>query len=346
MDHSPLPMQNDDGARPASASTAGGERILIVDDTPGIQKILSDLLTRNGYQTAACGSGPEALSAAFANPPDLVLLDIMMPGMDGFEVYEALKANPATRDVPVIFLSALSDVVEKIRAFSAGAVDYVIKPFHIQEVLMRVRTHLMLRSLQKRLEEKNRILQQEIEDRKRVQEELRRLVSLDPLTGLYNRRYFFEVAVAEFKKSRRYTRPLSVILLDADHFKNVNDRYGHSVGDQALIHMANIMKENLRQVDILARYGGEEFIILLPETNLPHTLNAAERIRSQIEATPLRLGFDSVQLTVSLGIADIQSCPSNCSFDNLLIYADRALYAAKNAGRNRVETYPPRPATP
>ena len=314
-------------------------KILIIDDTPGILRLLNDLLTRNGYETSVISNSAEAVSAAFQSPPDLIMLDIMMPHMDGYDVSAMLKDNPATHDIPIIFLSALGNVPDKVKAFKAGGVDYINKPFHIDEVLMRVKTHLTIRQLQKNLEEKNLLLMKEIEQRKKTQEELERIVLLDPLTGLYNRRHFFNVAFTEFKKARRYGRPLSVILLDADHFKNVNDTYGHAVGDRVLIHLSEIMRNSLRTVDILARYGGEEFIILLPETNLPHTLYAAERIREQVEKTPLPLEDGQVDLTVSLGVADIQSCPTECSFDNLLLHADKALYNAKNTGRNRIVTH-------
>ena len=322
-----------------TAVVPGRPKILIIDDTPGILRLLNDLLTRNGYDTRVISNATEAVSAAFESPPDLILLDIMMPHLDGYAVSALLKSNAATRDVPIIFLSALGDVPDKVKAFKAGAVDYINKPFHIEEVLMRVRTHLTIRQLQKSLEEKNNLLTREIEQRKKIQEELERIVILDPLTGLFNRRHFFNVAFTEFKKAHRYNRPLSVILLDADHFKNVNDSYGHAVGDRVLIHLSQIMKKCLRVVDILARYGGEEFIILLPETNLPHTMHAAERIREQVENTPLFLEDGQVHLTVSLGISDIQSCPNDCSFDHLLVNADRALYMAKNTGRNRIVSH-------
>jgi diguanylate cyclase (GGDEF)-like protein len=325
-----------------AVSTAAPYRpkILIIDDTAGMLRLLKDLLVRNGYEPFTVLSGAEGVTYALQSPPDLILLDIMMPDMDGYEVCAMLKGNPVTRDIPVIFLSALSDVFDKVKAFSVGAVDYINKPFHIEEVLMRVRTHLTIRTLQKSLEDQNAMLVREIDERRRIQEELERIVILDPLTGLYNRRYFFNVAFNEFKKARRYNRPMSVILLDADYFKNVNDTYGHAVGDMALMHLAKIMKNSLRTVDILARYGGEEFIILLPETNLPQTITAAERIREQVESNPLVMNDFQVNMTVSLGISDINSCPNECSFDNLLIFADRALYAAKNAGRNRIATNP------
>lgn len=302
-------------------------------------RILHDLMTRNGFQTSHAKNGETGLAEAFQNTPDLILLDIMMPGMDGFEVCHRLKQNPTTRDVPVIFLSALADIVDKLKAFSEGGVDYILKPFHIEEVMIRVKTHLTIRLLQKSLQEKNRMLMQEIEERQRIQEQLERIAIIDPLTGLYNRRHFFTVSLNEFKKSRRYNRPLSVILLDADHFKNVNDTYGHAVGDLALIHLAQIMKTNLRVVDILARYGGEEFIILLPETNLPDTLTVAERICNEVASTPLIHEDKSVHLTVSMGVADILSCGIDCTFDTILINADKALYAAKDAGRNQVAAF-------
>jgi len=313
--------------------------ILVVDDTLDNLRLLNDLLTRAGYLVRPVPNGKMALSTAQADLPDLVLLDVMMPGMDGFEVCQQLKADEKTAEVPVIFLSALSDLMDKVKAFSAGGVDYIIKPFQAEEVLMRVHTHITIRHLQQSLEEKNAQLELEISERKRAQEELERLASTDPLTNMFNRRRFFMLAEAEFRKAIRYNRPLSVLVFDIDFFKKVNDTYGHGMGDQALIHIAHLTRICARDADVAARLGGEEFAVLLPETSRVDGRRAAERLRQMIEKTPLQVNGQEVPLTVSIGVADNYLEPAPDRFDQILTWADRALYIAKDIGRNQVAVY-------
>jgi diguanylate cyclase (GGDEF)-like protein len=313
--------------------------ILVVDDTLDNLRLLNDLLTREGYRVRPVPNGKVALAAAQADPPDLILLDIMMPGMDGFEVCQHLKAGEKTSEVPVIFLSALSDLMDKVKAFNAGGVDYIIKPFQAEEVLMRVHTHITIRHLQQSLEEKNAQLELEISERKRAQEELERIASTDPLTNIFNRRRFFMLAEAEFRKAQRYGRPLSVLVFDVDFFKKVNDTFGHGAGDQALIHIAHLSRVTARDADVVARLGGEEFAILLPETNRIDGRRAGERLRQMIEQTPCQPDGQALQLTVSIGVADNHLEPAPAHFEQILTWADRALYQAKDAGRNRVAVY-------
>jgi diguanylate cyclase (GGDEF)-like protein len=312
--------------------------ILVVDDTLDNLRLLNDLLTREGYIVRPVPDGRMALTSAQVEPPDLILLDIMMPGMDGYEVCQRLKADERTAETPVIFLSALGDVMDKIKAFGAGGVDYILKPFQLEEVMIRVKTHLTIRRLQKTLEEKNAQLELEIAERKFAQEELERLASTDPLTGLYNRRRFFMLAEAEFRKATRYNRPLSVILFDVDLFKRVNDTYGHGIGDQALIHVARMARVSARDADVISRHGGEEFALLLPETNRQDARIAGERLRNLIEKTPVTVDGHEILLTVSVGVADNTSFHPD-RFDQILIWADRALYDAKETGRNKVIVY-------
>lgn len=313
--------------------------ILVVDDTLDNLRLLNDLLTREGYRVRPVPNGKVALAAAQADPPDLILLDIMMQGMDGFEVCQHLKAGEETAEVPVIFLSALSDLTDKVKAFSTGGVDYIIKPFQAEEVLMRVHTHITIRHLQQSLEEKNAQLELEISERKRAQEELERIASTDPLTNIYNRRRFFMLAEAEFRKAQRYGRPLSVLVFDVDLFKKVNDTYGHGMGDQALIHIAHLARVTARDADVVARLGGEEFAVLLPETSRTDGRRAAERLRQMIEKTPCQPDGQAVNLTVSIGVADNHYEPAPTHFEQILTWADRALYVAKDSGRNCVRVY-------
>jgi len=313
--------------------------ILVVDDTHVNLQLLNLLLSRQGYRVLTADDGTAAIAVVQHDLPDLILLDIMMPGMDGYEVCQELKKEDNTKDIPVIFISALSDVFDKVKAFSLGAVDYIIKPFQTEEILARVSTHLIIRKLQISLQEKNALLEKEIMERKRIQVELERIATTDPLTGLYNRRYFFNLGETEYAKAQRYKRPISVIILDADHFKDINDSYSHAAGDQALVHLATQLHNLTRSADIVARYGGEEFIILLPETPSQDAYWLAERIRETIQNSILSYEGKQFSYTLSLGIADNQVSEQCAKFEGILSLADRALYQAKDRGRNCTVIY-------
>ena len=312
---------------------------LVVDDTHVNLQLLNLLLSRQGYRVLTADDGTAAIAVVQHDLPDLILLDIMMPGMDGYEVCQELKKEDNTKDIPVIFISALSDVFDKVKAFSLGAVDYIIKPFQTEEILARVSTHLIIRKLQISLQEKNALLEKEIMERKRIQVELERIATTDPLTGLYNRRYFFNLGETEYAKAQRYKRPISVIILDADHFKDINDSYSHAAGDQALVHLATQLHNLTRSADIVARYGGEEFIILLPETPSQDAYWLAERIRETIQNSILSYEGKQFSYTLSLGIADNQVSEQCAKFEGILSLADRALYQAKDRGRNCTVIY-------
>jgi two-component system cell cycle response regulator len=490
--------------------------ILVVDDEPENLHVLSHMLHLFGYRVRAVSEGAMALSVAQAAPPDLIMLDISMPGMDGYETCQRLKADERTRDIPVIFISALVDVQDKVKAFDVGGVDYVPKPFQIEEVLARLETHLSMRRLQIQLENANHQLEEanrdlakrlrELSDAQAAEREQRQLAEslrdtivdinssldynevlelvlkhlervvphdaahialpngdgnihvrralgykergreeqllslrvpidffpiwsrvyesreplaisdarldsiwgnlpelswvrssacapiltkgefmgflnldsatvdfftslqldrlrtftdyaaaaiekarlfektqnlaiTDELTGLLNRRQVLMLAEIEYERVRRYHRPLSAVMIDIDHFKRINDTFGHPVGDEALIALANCCRANLRTVDILGRYGGEEFLILLPETQHNKALEAAERIRKQVEAMVLPAAKGPLKLTISAGVATLD-LESPVPLDELIKNADDALYGAKAAGRNRVQGEP------
>ncbi len=477
--------------------------ILIVDDMPDNLHILSQTLKRLGYKVRAVMDGELALTAAQAATPDLIMLDVDMPGMDGYETCRRLKADARTTDTPVIFISALGDVTAKVKAFEAGGVDYVTKPFHIEEVQARIETHLALRKLQKELEQTNWVLEQRLKDlsaareaereqhqlaetlrdtiaalnsslnyeevlnlildnlgkvvphhsaslalvdekgmvqvertrgyteeegvvvcsfshiparshyiwrhvietcqpvfvldtgqdaewaaqpllpwarsyacaptvvkgkvigflnlesrqpgyfsenhiwrlqafadqaavaieKARLFDETQRLAITDGLTGVFNRRHLLLLCEQEYERTRRFRHHLSVIMADIDHFKLVNDTYGHPTGDLVLQTLARLFQENLRTVDLLGRYGGEEFLLLLPETNYEQAMAAAERLRAQIELAHTS-EISPVAVTISLGVASGEATDS-LTLNALIKLADDALYAAKAAGRNR-----------
>lgn len=478
--------------------------ILIVDDMPDNLHILSQTLKRFGYKVRAVMDGELAIAAAQAAVPDLIMLDVDMPGMDGYETCRRLKADVRTADAPVIFISALGEVNDKIKAFQVGGVDYVTKPFHIEEVQARIETHLALRKLSLELESTNLMLELHLAelnkarkaeheqrllaetlrdsiaalnsslnyeevlnlildnlgkvvphhsaslavldengmvqvertrgyteeegvalcnfshiparshylwrrviethqpvfipdtaedaewaaqpllpwarsfacaptiikenvigflnlesrqpgfftqahiwqlqafadqaavaiDKARLFDETQRLAITDGLTGIFNHRHLMQLCDHEYERSRRFHHQLGIIMADIDHFKMVNDTYGHPVGDGVLKSLANLFMENLRTVDLLGRYGGEEFMVLLPETNFEQAMAAAERLRMQVEQAYHR-DASPVAITISLGVASTEA-NNNLTLSALIKLADDALYIAKNAGRNQV----------
>ena len=299
--------------------------ILIVDDVEDNIEILGDLLIFDGYKVQSANSGEMALKQVQESRPDLILLDILMPGMNGFEVCEKLKADESTKDIPVIFVSSMTDLDSKVKGFKTGGVDYMNKPFQRAEILVRVNTHITLRRLQKHLEAQNL--------------ELKRLANTDYLTDLYNRRRFFHEAEEAFTETGDSENPISVTLIDLDYFKKVNDTYGHLIGDKVLIHIAHLIRDYCRENDLAARYGGEEFAILHPSIDRRNAYQITEEIRKQVEDTPFLHGDYEIGVTLSAGVVDSQVCRDCPRIDDMLARADCALYRAKDGGRNQVVVF-------
>lgn len=312
--------------------------ILAVDDQQLNLKILQGYLADGGYEVRVAMSGEAALEALQELPSDLVLLDVSMPGMNGFETCERIKTFPELKDVPIIFLSASDEVNDKVKGFLSGGVDYVTKPFQKAELMARVETHLALRNIQRELEDRNLQLEQEISTRRLMEDMLKRMAMTDYLTGLYNRRHFFDIAQSEIERCRRYKTPVSIIMMDIDHFKLVNDKYGHATGDLVLQVVAKQCRSILRGSDIVVRYGGEEFVALLPNTDAGQAFTAAERLRSNIETTDIIAEGGSLRVTISVGCVGYNG-EEAVTVDELVNKADQALYQAKQAGRNRSIQY-------
>jgi two-component system cell cycle response regulator len=437
--------------------------ILVVDDMPENVTLLSRILSHQGYTVITADSGAKAVECAQEFSPDLILLDINMPGMDGYETCKCLKQEERTKEIPVIFISALDGIEDKIKAFSVGGVDYIPKPFEYEEVKARMETHLAILHLRIQLQKSNRELSTQLDDLTRSQELLReremkldafisalpnlsfiydeegryleimanetsllrtdahnlkghlitelmparvadlmmdaihkaietgktqvieyqipvlaggerwfegrialmersegghskvvfiasditervklnqevlRLANQDPLTACFNRRHFMTLAELELQRAIRYQRPLSLVMLDIDEFKQFNDQYGHQIGDQILCAFVDLCQNELRSIDILGRYGGEEFIILLPETVIGGGLQAAERLREKIERMEIACNQLQLSITVSMGVASVDSEINPVhTLDMLIKRADQALYIAKSAGRNSV----------
>ncbi len=292
-------------------------RILIVDDVPDNIRVLSRMLAEEGHQLSAATGGREALELVESCRPDLILLDIMMPEMDGYEVCEVLRANPLLSGIPVIFITALADAEDETRGLSMGAVDYITKPFKEAIVRLRVRTHLEL---------------------KRQRDLLDRLCRLDGLTGIPNRRDFDEQLDREWRRATRGQESLAAAMIDIDHFKGYNDTYGHPAGDACLRQVAAILAEGLnRGGDFVARYGGEEFICLFIGVGAKGLDAVGEKLRASVEALRIPHVASTVSpwVTVSVGAA-ICRPTADMAPSVLVEAADAELFTAKRAGRNRV----------
>lgn len=293
-------------------------RILVVDDSNVNLQVMEGYLHETGYEVDLVDNGIDALTLAQANPPDVVLLDVQMPGMDGYEVCAALKRDARTQAIPVMFVTAnaLGDD-EMLKGYDIGAVDYLRKPFLRDELLARLQVMVRI---------------------KRQQTDLERQVFTDVLTGLPNRRQFLTRLREEFSRSRRHELELTALLLDIDHFKNVNDTYGHDAGDHVLREVGALIGALVRTEDVAARYGGEEFTFLLPETALDPGLLLAQRIRRSIAALEIDYEGTVIPVTVSIGAANFPMLPIQ-NPKELIRYADEALYRAKEGGRNQVQAF-------
>ncbi|MFC5355883.1 diguanylate cyclase [Azospirillum himalayense] len=296
--------------------TDARSKILVVDDIPSNVHVLSRIL-KDDHDIYFATDGAKALELAQSRLPDLVLLDIMMPGMDGYEVCSRLKADPVTRDIPVIFISAKSEVEDETYGLEVGAIDFISKPISPPIVKARVRNHLLL---------------------KRQTDLLRTLSFNDGLTGIANRRRFDEVFLREWRRCGRAQLSLSLIMLDVDQFKPYNDHYGHQAGDECLRAVAQLLAEQMmRPGDLIARYGGEEFVCLLPETDEDGAVQVAERLRQTVaeRRMPHAVSHVADHITISLGVATARPTLDDTP-ERLTQLADGLLYEAKRAGRNRV----------
>lgn len=303
--------------------------ILLVEDNKTQAKIIQDYLGKNGYHVVCVGDGMAAFKAAKTSAVDIILLDRILPDMDGCEVCRWLKLDQSTRDIPIIMLTAKGAMTDKISGLEAGADDYLPKPFDESELNVRIFARLRNKTHHDELKKKNRQLEDMLT---RVES----LAIMDPLTGIYNRRRFESIFTNEFKRAARYQLPLTCMMIDIDHFKLVNDAHGHQEGDIMLKEIARIIQTTIREVDTLARWGGEEFVVLSPNTSKEKALLAAERVRKAVAAHEFSQ-TKTKQATISIGVAGIPD-PSIDSLDKMVHAADLAMYEAKKNGRNRVES--------
>lgn len=324
------------------------ETILIIDDQPDNVRLLTTMLESQGYQIKKALNGQMALRGIQAISPDLILLDVNMPQMDGYEVCKVLKNDPKTQSIPVIFVSASDEFIDKVKAFQVGGVDYITKPLQLEEIVIRVESQLNQKRLYKKLQSQNELLKQEIKVRERLQSELleanqhlENLALLDGLTGVANRRKFNEFLDSEWKRLFREKLPLSLILCDVDFFKNYNDAYGHLLGDECLRQVAQTLHcLAKRSSDLVARYGGEEFGVILPNTDSKGAFYIAENMREAVNNLKIPHLKSQVGqfVTLSAGVATLIP-NSDVTPKTLIERTDEALYTSKIQGRNRVSVF-------
>ena len=320
----PLPVE----ARADKASAESLSRILVVDDHEDNIEVLRVRLESWGYRVASADNGYDALAYVEKTPPDLILLDVMMPEIDGIEVARRIKGNKALPFIPIIMQTALDSTESKVEGLEAGADDYITKPIDFAELKARLRSMLRIKRLQEALEEREKELLE-------VNERLRYMSQTDGLTGLDNRRHLNERIEEMFQQAERLSEPFSLVMCDLDKFKSVNDTYGHQAGDEVLKQLARILKEEAREIDRVGRYGGEEFMLLLRGTVLDAAVTFAERVRKRIEGHTFTFDGGTLQRTASFGVSGLPH-PKITQSDALVRTADDALYVAKETGRNRV----------
>lgn len=318
--------------------------IMIVEDDPSINALMALTLRVEDYEVIQARDGEQALRLLETQQPDLILLDVMMPRISGYEVARTLQDNPATAHIPIIFVTAKAAMEDRVRGLDL-AVDYVCKPFAAPELLARVRVALRMQQLQEELRISN--------------EQLRHLATTDVLTSLSNRRHFDSAFADEVNRAQRYSHSIALVLFDLDHFKKINDRHGHEQGDAALRAFGEVLRNSSRRIDTVARMGGEEFTAVLPETDEEGARAFAEKVRLATKALSVptlesfdpagksaastRDAEDALRMTVSAGVAvlaprDPKTTASPRAETALLQCADRMLYAAKGAGRDCIKS--------
>ncbi|MEH1791975.1 MULTISPECIES: GGDEF domain-containing response regulator [unclassified Nostoc] len=310
--------------------SASETNILIVDDTPDNLRLLTKILESQGYIIRKSLNGRMALQAAYRYPPDLILLDINMPEMNGYEVCQQLKASKTTDQIPIIFISALDQINDKVQAFELGGQDYITKPFQELEVLMRVKNQLLIKQQYQQLLEQNQRLEHEIQERLKAEADIRQLSLTDDLTGLYNRRGFFWLANQQFKIAQRTQMLCCLLFVDLDGLKQINDSLGHEIGDRMIVDTAQILKQTFRDSDIVARLGGDEFVIFVPICS-----RNTDEFYPRLQASIDRYNQDHnylYQLSISIGVTQC-ALNENVSLEQLIEEADKLMYEHKRAKR-------------
>jgi diguanylate cyclase (GGDEF)-like protein len=310
--------------------------IMIVDDNPENIRYLAEIVDRNGYDYIMLLNGTQALKSLEIERPDLILLDVMMPDIDGYTVCAQIKKNDQIKDIPIIFITAKTEINDIVKGFEIGGVDYVTKPFNSIVLEARIKTHLELKTSKDELKE--RINEQE-EINEKLKKEIERcefLANRDALTGIHNRRYMMERLKEEYVKYKRNAEPLTIGIMDLDDFKKFNDTYGHECGDFVLISITELILNSIRESDCFARWGGEEFIFMLSNTNLRGAFTLLEKIKKKLNETIFSYNGSKLMVSFTCGLSEI-SFTNN--IDKALVNADKALYVGKNSGKNKIVCY-------
>lgn len=310
-------------------------KLLVVDDSPANLTAMRALLRSVDASVVTAESGLEALEAILEHDFDLILLDVQMPDMDGYETAALIRGNEDYGHIPIIFVSAAyRELQHQVRGYRLGAFDYVEKPVDKDLLISKVTVFLELGRARREQRRLIRELEREISERKRVQSELLRLSLTDSLTGLPNRRAFMDRAASEFKRTDRYGEPTAFAMIDIDHFKQVNDERGHGAGDEVLAAIAGLLRKRFRQSDALGRVGGEEFAVVFTSTAAEEVEDALNGFREDVERAEIETSAGVVTVTVSAGLTEVRE--SDDSFGDVMRRADEMLYRSKREGRNRL----------
>lgn len=301
-------------------------KVLIVDDSPVSRKLVEMPLTQKGYRPILAADGHTAIEMIEKHRPDVVVTDWMMPDMSGSEICQHIRSTGQDSYTYIIVVTGRTGKDDLVEALALGADDYLTKPFHRGELIARVGVGARVAALQRQLKEKTK--------------ELTELAFTDTLTGLPNRRAIEDWAATQLSSALRHGFPFWVALADLDHFKQVNDSFGHEAGDAVLKHFAGILKKSLRRGDLCGRLGGEEFLLVLTHTDKEDALKVIDRVRTELSGTPVVFGDYTLRVSASFGIAGVDGTQKRSTFSGLRELADAALYSAKRAGRNRIELVP------
>lgn len=305
--------------------TAGKkDRILIIDDSKTLRQEIREVLEKTGVDADffEASNGLEGFKTLIDHPVDLVFCDLVMPQIDGAKFLQMRASRPYLLEIPVIMLTAIGDVDQKVKVLSQGANDYITKPFHPGELVARAQVHLKIKHLQDELRQKNALLVE--------------LSTTDSLTKIYNRRHFLELARKEFERSSRMGLQFTMLILDVDHFKTINDTYGHQAGDEVLLAVCKVVDNSLRDYDIFGRYGGDEFTIIFPQTELTQSMKVAERLENSVQELKIEC-INNHGLSLSGGLA--AKTATHKDLESLIKDADEALYRAKQTGRARIVAF-------
>ncbi|AHC14163.1 GGDEF domain-containing response regulator [Salinispira pacifica] len=308
--------------------------VLIVDDNPQNLQFLAEMLDQKGYEPAVALNGNEAISFIRKREEiDAVLMDVMMPGMNGYEATRKIREFRSKEELPIIFLTALDDRKDISRGFQSGGVDYITKPFDSEELMHRLNLHIELSQTRSQLEERLEELEEKNRQLTDLKKKLELLASTDPLTEILNRRAMSERLHEEIDRARRYNHSFSIIFLDLDHFKQINDSYGHEAGDKALVQFSDILKESVRSGDLVSRWGGEEFLLLVLNAGISDAMDLAGRIKQSAENADWDFVSEGYRLSFTAGVVELGS---EEDYDSLFKRADEALYEGKEGGRDRI----------